>query len=53
MNMLHKAIPFINVSAPVPNWKTVEAIDEGERIAHNPKVSGYRDIESLRKALNS
>ena len=53
MNVLQKAIPFINVFATVPNRKTVEAIAEGERIAHDPNLPGYRDMESLRKALNS
>ncbi|MBP5640484.1 MAG: type II toxin-antitoxin system RelB/DinJ family antitoxin [Victivallales bacterium] len=48
-----KAIPFIVTSAPLPNKETLEAIDEGERIAHDPMVRGYRDMESLRKALNS
>ena len=48
-----KAIPFIITSAPVLNKETLEAIEEGERIAHDPNVPGYRDMESLRKALNS
>ena len=48
-----KAIPFIVTSAPVPNRETMEAIEEGERIAHDPTVPGYKDMDSLRKALNS
>ena len=48
-----KAIPFIVTSAPVPNRETLEAIEEGERIANDPKVPGYKDMDSLRKALNS
>ena len=48
-----KAIPFIISSAPVLSRDTLEAIDEGDRIAHDPNVPGYRDMESLRKALNS
>lgn len=48
-----KAIPFIVTSAPVPNRETIEAIEEGERIARDPGVAGYKDMESLRRALNS
>ena len=48
-----KAIPFIVTSVPVPNRETMEAIEEGERIAHDPTVPGYKDMDSLRKALNS
>ena len=49
----HRAIPFIIASAPVPNKETMEAIEEGERIAHDPNVPGYKDMDSLRRALNS
>ena len=49
----HRAIPFIITSAPVPNKETLEAIEEGERIAHDPNVPGYKDMDSLRRALNS
>lgn len=48
-----KAIPFIVTSAPMPNRETIEAIEEGERIARDPGVPGYKDMESLRRALNS
>lgn len=48
-----RAIPFIISVTPVPNRETLEAIEEGERIAHDPKVPGYKDMESLREALNS
>ena len=48
-----KAIPFIVTSVPVPNRETMEAIEEGERIAHDPTGPGYKDMDSLRKALNS
>ena len=53
MNVLHKAIRFFKVSVHVPNKKTMEAIDEGERIAYDPNISGYRDMKSLFKALDS
>ena len=48
-----KAIPFIITCASMPNKETMEAIEEGERIAHDPKVPGYKDMESLLKALRS
>ena len=48
-----KAIPFIVTSVPVPNRETMEAIEEGERIAHDPTVPGYKDMDNLRKALSS
>lgn len=47
-----QAIPFA-ITANVPSKATIEAIKEGERIAHDPKVQGYNDIDSLFKALNS
>ena len=34
-----------------PNRTTLDAIEEGRRIAHDPSQKGYRDIESLRAAL--
>ena len=49
----HRAIPFVIRSGPAPKRETLEAIREGERIARDPGVPGYRDMESLRKALNS
>ena len=49
----HRAIPFIVSAAPVPKKETLDAIEEGERIAHDPNVPGYKDMDSLRKALNS
>ncbi len=49
----HRAIPFIVTSAPVPNRETLEAIEEGERIAYDSSVPGYKNMDSLRKALNS
>ena len=52
-NVLHKAIRFFKASDHVLNKKTLEAIDEGERIAYDPNVSGYRDMKSLFKALDS
>ena len=45
-----KAIPFF-LEAHMPNKETIEAIEEGERIAKDPNRKGYSDIESLKKAL--
>ncbi len=48
-----RAIPFAVTADPIPNRETMAAIAEGERIAYDPGVKGYRDMESLIKALNS
>lgn len=48
-----RAIPFTVAADPRPNKTTLAAIEEGERIAHDPAVKGYRDMDSLRKALES
>ena len=45
-------IPF-RITARIPNPDTMEAIEEGERIANDPNVPGYKDVESLFEALNS
>ena len=33
------------------NQETLEAIEEGRRLARDPNVKGYTSIEELRKAL--
>lgn len=48
-----RAIPFVITANPVPNKETLAAIAEGERIANDPDVKGYRNMESLIEALNS
>ena len=48
-----KAIPFIITSSPLPNRETLDAIEEGERIAYDSSVPGYKDMKSLHKALDS
>ena len=48
-----RAIPFAVSAAPVPNRETLAAIAEGERIAADPDVKGYRDMATLLKALQS
>lgn len=47
----HGGIPFeLKVT---PNAETVEAIEEGRRIAKDKSVKGYTDMESLIEALES
>ena len=43
----------VDKERPLPNRETQEAIEEGERIARDPNVKGYHDMESLKAALNS
>ncbi len=47
-----KAIPFPVSANPVPNKMTLEAMHEAERIARDPSVKGYHDMDSLMKALD-
>ncbi len=47
-----RAIPFAVTADPLPNRRTVEAIEEGVRIAHDPSAKGYKDTDSLMKALD-
>ena len=41
----------IPISYDVPNKLTAQAIAEGDRIASDPSVKGYTNIDDLRKAL--
>lgn len=43
-------IPF-DLKLDMPNKETIEAIEEGNRIAYDPNVPSYDNIEDLRKAL--
>ncbi len=45
-------IPF-SLKLDVPNAATLAAIEEGNRIASDPTVKGYTNIEDLKKALDS
>ncbi len=45
-----RGIPF-DLKIDVPNMETVKAIEEGRRIADDPKIPGYKDAKSLRSAL--
>ena len=47
------AIPFRVCADPAVNQETLDAIAEGRCAAHDGSVPGYRDMESLIKALNS
>ena len=45
-------IPF-EISLRQPNKETIEAMLEGERIAKDPSVKGYRDLDALFADLKS
>ena len=45
-------IPF-EISLNQPNKETMEAMLEGERIAKDPSVKGYRDLDALFADLKS
>ena len=47
-----QGIPF-EVKKQVPNAETIAAIEEGRRIANDPNVKGYDNMEDLIKALES
>lgn len=44
-------IPF-DLTLDVPNKETLEAIEEGRRLAMDPSTPSYDNIEDLRKALD-
>lgn len=43
-------LPF-DMRVDTPNAETIEAINEGRRIARDPNVKGYTSIEDLKAAL--
>lgn len=43
-------IPF-DLKLDVPNKETIEAIEEGRRLAKDPSTSLYDNMEDLRRAL--
>ena len=43
-------IPF-SLKLEVPNDTTIAAIEEGRRIASDPSVKGYRNMEDLKAVL--
>jgi len=48
---LNNGLPFELKVPRVPNAETIEAIEEGRRIAKDPNVKGYTDMNELWKAL--
>ena len=44
-------IPF-PLKLDVPNEATMDALEEGRAIAHDPSAKGYRSMEELREALD-
>ena len=46
-------IPFKITAAPRINQETIDAIEEGHRLANDPNAPIYHDIKSLIKALES
>lgn len=47
---LERGIPF-EVTTRVPNATTIEAIEEGRRIANDQSVPGFDSIEALKAAI--
>ena len=54
---IHKDINGQGVPSPLKldkyNKETIEAIEEGRKIAKDPNAKGYHTVDELRKALNS
>ena len=46
-----QSIPF-ELKLDIPNKTTIEAIEEGRRIASDPNVKGYRSMDELKAALD-
>ena len=44
-------IPFIIEGTHVPNAETIAAMEEGDRIAHDPNHPTYTDLEQMWKDL--
>ncbi len=49
--MLHFFVHFFDLRVERPNKVTIAAIQEAERIAHDPSVKGYSDLNEALKAL--
>ena len=43
-------IPF-EISLDIPNAETIAAIEESERISHDPNIKGYTDIDKMMEEL--
>ena len=50
--MREGGIPF-DITTNVPNRQTVAAMYEAERIANDPNVKGYNDLDELFAALKN
>lgn len=48
--IMQNGIPF-DLKLEVPNAETLEAFEEGDRIANDPNAKHYSSIEELREAL--
>lgn len=46
-----RRVPFSIFMPEQPNTETIAAMEEGERIAHDPTVKGYADLKELWKDL--
>ncbi len=46
-------IPFIIEGTHVPNAETIAAMEEGDRIAHDPNHPTYTNLEQMWKDLDS
>ena len=47
-----RSIPF-TVTADVPNATTLAALEEGERLAHDPGAKRFKSVDELFKELDS
>lgn len=56
-NRIDKEIKEQGILSPLKlekyNKETIEAIEEGRKIAKDPNVKGYHTVDELKKALNS
>ena len=47
-----RGLPF-DVCQFNPNTETIAAMEESDRIAHDPNIKGYRDLDELWRALEA
>jgi DNA-damage-inducible protein J len=47
-----QAIPF-EIARSIPNFETLAAMKEAERIAHDPDAKSYTNLDELFRDLNS
>lgn len=55
MNLLGGSMETIKITIDenLPNKETIEAIEEGRRLAKDPKVKKYNNMKDLIEALES